>query len=119
VHPTLTPTTSPAFPAGTDTPNPDAKIHNATSQDIPLFVSITFTPATTFDQAVAVLGGALYPWTCDDPRTPVPPSLDEQRAIFAGSHTLLISYPTWERLVQVAASPLVVSVDGTALYQCA
>jgi hypothetical protein len=118
-HSTLTPSVSPALPAGGTTPNPVAKIHNATSQDIPLFVSVAFTPATTFDQAVAALAGVLYPWTCDDPRTPVPPSLDEQRANFAGTHTLLISYPTWDRLLQIAASPLVVSVDGAALYQCA
>jgi hypothetical protein len=118
IRSTLTPSTAPALPGSTDTPNPVAKIHNATAQDIPLFVSVTFTPPTTFDQAVAALGGAPYPWTCDDPRTPVPPSLDEQRAIFTGTHTLLISYPTWERLVQIAASSLVISVDGTALYQC-
>jgi hypothetical protein len=83
-----------------------------------LFASITFTSATTFDQAVAVLGGALYPWTCDDPPTPVPPSPADQRAAFTGSHMLLVSYPTWDHLVQIAASPLVVSVDGTSLYQC-
>jgi hypothetical protein len=118
LHPQLTPSTSSDHPTGTDIPNPLAKIHNATSQNVPLFVSVAFTPATTFDQAVSALGGAPYPWTCDDPRTPVPPSLDEQRTIFAGTHTLLLSYPNWEHLVQVAASPLVLSVDGAVLYQC-
>src|SRR5215469_16186170 len=64
MHPTLTPSTSPAVSSSTSTANPVAKIHNATPQYIPLFVSVTFTPATTFDQAAAVLGGALYPWNC-------------------------------------------------------
>jgi len=110
--------TTPAFTLSTASAASTGKIHNATAQFVPLFVSVTFTSATTFDQAVATVRAALYPWNCDEPRTPVPPPVSEQQALFAGSHTLFLSYATWDFLVGIAASPLVVSVDGTALSPC-
>jgi hypothetical protein len=72
-----------------------------------------------YDEAVALLREHLYPWTCDDPRSPTPPPADQQRASFAVTHALLVSYPTWDELTRLAASPQVVSIDGVALYQCA
>ena len=106
----------------TETPtvaaNPLSRIHNATPGDFLLFVRITFTPSTTYEQAVAILGQDPYPWTCDDPRTPVPPSPAEQAATFASSHTLIVESPAWDVLTRIAASPQVISVDGAALYQC-
>jgi hypothetical protein len=98
--------------------NPLTRIHDVTPDALPLFARITFTPTTTYDQAVAILDHDPYPWNCDDPRTPIPPSLAEQRAAFASLHTLLISYPGWELLKRIASSPRVTSVDGIALYMC-
>ncbi len=95
-----------------------SRIHNASPDYIPLFASITFTRATTYDQATAILQGHVYPWTCDEPRSNVPPPPAEQRANFAAWHGLLMSYPTWDELVRIASSPQVVSVEGTALYPC-
>jgi hypothetical protein len=83
-----------------------------------VFAKVTFTPATTFEQAVPILGSAPYPRDCDDRRTPVPPSTDEQRAAFTTLHTLFIEYASWDRLTHIASSPHVISVDGTPLYQC-
>jgi hypothetical protein len=111
-----TPHVSP--PTATPLPNTLSKIHHATPDYIPLFAGITFTPTTTYEQAITILGRPLYPWTCDEPRTSTPPPLAEQQTAFAASHTLLISYPTWGQLTQIAASPQVVSVDGTPLYPC-
>jgi hypothetical protein len=102
----------------TATVDPLSRIHNATPSSIPFVVAVRFRPSTTFDQAVAILGSTRYPWGCDDPRTPIPPSLDEQRAAFDTSHTLFIEYPSWDQLTHIAASPQVTSVDGVALYQC-
>lgn len=93
-------------------------IHNASAKDWPLFATITFTADTTFDQATAILRGHFYPWTCDEPRSNVPPPLAEQRADFATAHTLRMSYPTWDELTRIASSPQVVSVEGGALYPC-
>src|SRR5262249_48686449 len=108
--------------ASTSTPsvpvNPVSRIHDVTPNSLPLFVKVTFTTSTSFEEAVAVLGSDPYPWDCDDPRTPVPPSTDEQRAAFAVLHTLIIEYVSWDRLTHIASSPHVSSVDGTALYQC-
>ncbi len=87
----------------------------------PLFARITFTTPTTYDQAVAILtaaGDTPYPWTCDDPRTPTPPSLAQQRAAFASLHQLLVSYPSDSLLNQLASSSQVVSVDAAPLYMC-
>jgi hypothetical protein len=109
---------APNAPSPTGASDPVSRIHNATPDYVPLFARITFVPSTTHEQAVVVLGREPYPWQCDDPRTPVPPPLAEQRARFAASHALLISYPAWDELTRIAASPQVVSVDGTALYQC-
>lgn len=100
------------------TVNPLSRIHNVTSNSLPFFAKVTFTPATSFEQAVAILGSAPYPWDCDDPRTPVPPSTDEQRAAFTTFHTLFIEYASWDRLTHIASSPHVISIDGAALYQC-
>ncbi len=86
-----------------------------------LFASVTFTGATTYEQAVAVLreaGVTPYPWTCDDPRTPVPPPPDEQRAAFAASHQLRLSYPTDDQLNRLPSSALVVPVDAAVVYMC-
>jgi hypothetical protein len=86
-----------------------------------LFASVTFTGATTYEQAVALLseaGTIPYPWTCDDPRTPVPPPPDQLRAAFASSHQLLLSYPMDDQVNRLAASTLVLSVDVAPLYMC-
>ena len=52
--------------------NPPARFHHAQPDDIPLFVRVTFTTATSYDQAVATLEMGPcpkepYPWTCDEP----------------------------------------------------
>jgi hypothetical protein len=93
-------------------------IHNASPKDWSLFASITFTADTTYDQAQAILRGHVYPWTCDEPRSNVPPPAAELRANFAAGHYLLMSYPTWDELMRIASSPQVVSVEGTPLYPC-
>ena len=109
---------SPVRTSPTSTTNPLSRIHNATVDYVPLFARIAFTPATTYEQAVIIVGRDPYPWDCDEPRTPVPPPLAERRAAFTASHMLLISYPVWDQLIQIASSPQVVSVDGTPLYPC-
>ncbi len=95
-----------------------AHIHNASPDQFSLFASITFTTDTTYNQATAILRGHVYPWTCDEPRSNVPPSVAEQQASFAAGHYLLMSYPTWDELTRIASSPRVVSVEGTPLYPC-
>lgn len=105
-------------PTATSTVDPLSRIHNVTPGNSLLFIRVLFTPATTFEQAVAIVGGNPYPWDCDAPRTPVPPSLAEQRAAFAASHILYLSYPGQNQLIQIASSPQVVSVVGVALFQC-
>jgi hypothetical protein len=103
--------------------DPQARIHNVTPDNIPLFVRITFTDATTYAQAVAILesgpsGEGPDPWGCDDPRTPTPPPPNVQEAVYNASHTLLLSYPTWDELLWAASSPQVVSVDAATVYMC-
>ena len=93
-------------------------IHNASADDMPLSASITFTADTTYDQAAAILRGHVYPWTCDEPRSNVPPSVAEQLANFAAWHSLNMFYPAWDELVRITSSPQVVSVEGGALYPC-
>jgi hypothetical protein len=93
------------------------RIHNASPTFIPLFVQVTFTSDTSFDQAVTIMG-RVYPWSCDEPRSPTPPPLPDQRANFAVTHHLFISYPSWDQLTHIAAASQVVSVDGVALYPC-
>ena len=93
-------------------------IHNASADDMSLSASITFTADTTYDQATAILRGHVYPWTCDEPRSNVPPSAAEQLANFAARHSLNMFYPAWDELVRIASSPQVVSVEGGALYPC-
>jgi hypothetical protein len=104
------------------TPLPLHRNH-VTPGTYPLFVRITFTETTTYEQATATLQAAgqnEYPWTCDDPRTPVPPPLADRRAAFAASNFLLISYPMDDnQLDQLAASAQVVSVDAYPVYMCA
>jgi hypothetical protein len=93
-------------------------IHNASANNMPLSATITFTADTTYDQATAILRGHVYPWTCDEPRSNVPPSAAEQLANFATRHSLNMFYPAWDELVRIATSPQVVSVEGGALYPC-
>ena len=112
----LTPT---AVPVSTrSAANALSHIHNASADNMPLSASITFTADTTYDQATAILRGHVYPWTCDEPRSNVPPSLAVQQANFAAWHSLNMFYPAWDELVRIAASPQVVSVEGGALYPC-
>jgi hypothetical protein len=110
------PSPSPSITAG------DASSRNhVTPGSAPLFVRVTFTSATTFDQATAILqsaGQAPYPWTCDDPRTPTPPSLDEQRAAFNASHYLFISYAQDSSLNQIASDGRVLSIDAAPMFMC-
>ena len=98
--------------------NPQGRIRNVTPNAIPLFASIIFTPSTTYEQAVAIIGGDPYPWTCDEPRSNIPPPLSERQQAFASTHALLISYPVWDQLQRIASSPSVVMVEGTPLYPC-
>lgn len=120
-----------ASPATSRTPTPTATtasarttadamshIHNASAHNMPLSATVIFTADTTFDQATAILQGHVYPWTCDEPRSSVPPSVAEQLANFAKWHSLNMFYPAWDELVRIAASPQVVSVEGGALYPC-
>jgi hypothetical protein len=104
--------------AATMTVDPTTRCHNASESDVPIFVKVSFTPSTTFDQAIDILGGNPYPWTCDEPRSSTPPSIVEQRASFAATHSLFFSYPTWSQLTHAAASPHVISVDGVGLMPC-
>jgi hypothetical protein len=118
--PTSNPTQEPKII--TPTPGNNSPQHNHVPPGtFQLFASITFTPSTTFDQAVAILkaaGQTPYPWICDDPRTPVPPSLAQQRTEFLSSHQLRLSYPNDNQLNQIASSPQVVSVDPYPAYIC-
>ncbi len=109
--------------------NPLSRIHNMGPDTAPLFVRVTFTPTTTYEQAVAIVQNSptpahVYPWTCDDPRTPIPPSdadlkvAFEGSAAFKGSHSVLLSYAPWDAITRIAASPQVVSIEPDALYQC-
>lgn len=111
---------TPTPPAASTRTEADAasRIHNVSPRDFTLFVSVRFTSETTFSQATAILRGHVYPWKCDEPATPTPPSTTEQQSAFAASHTLLISYPAWDELVRIARSPQVVSVDADPLYPC-
>ena len=111
--------------AFTPTPsvNPLTRIHNVTAARIPLFVRVTFSPTTSYDQAVAILNAdpypsQPYPWTCDDPRSPTPPPLAERRATFAATHSLLLSYAGWDQLTRIVASDSVISVDAAPIYPC-
>lgn len=114
---TLDPSSSMAHPTPTNAVNPLSRIHNASEDNSPLFVTVDFTPTTTYEQALVILRDErVDPWGCDAPHTP-PPSRDERRAAFDRYHTLFISYPTWDQLKQIAASPHVISLYGGA-YPC-
>ncbi len=116
---TLHSPTSTALPASTrSAADALSHIHNASADDMPLSASITFTADTTYDQATAILRGHVYPWTCDEPRSNLPPSTAEQLANFARWHSLNMFYPAWDELVRIASSSQVVSVEGGALYPC-
>jgi hypothetical protein len=108
--PTVTPSPSPTISA-----DAAARIHGASPSYVPLFASVLFAPATTFAQAVAIIGGPPYPYSCDGvPWTPE----QTPQTTFAASHYLLVSYQTWDSLLHLASSPQVISVDGTPLYPC-
>ncbi len=86
-----------------------------------LSVSVTFIPSTSYDQAAALLKAAgenLYPWNCDDPRTPTAPTLAQQRTVFVSTHLLVIFYPDRLGLDTLASSPQVISIDPYPLYMC-
>jgi len=112
------PTSTAAAASTRTTADAMSHIHNASADNMPLSTSITFTSDTTYDQAAAILRGHVYPWTCDEPRSNVPPSTAEQPANFARWHSLNMFYPAWDELVRIASSPQVVSVEGGALYPC-
>ncbi len=119
---TATPTMT-ATATTTATANPEARIHNLSPNSFVLFIRITFTNSTTYDQAVALLGSGPFPtapdpWGCDDPRSPTPPPNVERESAYDGSHTLLIDSTPWDELLWLASSPQVVSVDAAAVYQC-
>ena len=85
-----------------------------------LSVSVTFIPSTSYDQAVAFLKAArenLYPWNCDDPRTPTAPTVAQQRAAFVSTHRPVIFYPDLPGDT-LASSPQVLSIDPHPLYIC-
>jgi hypothetical protein len=107
--------TSTPSPSPTISADAASRIHGASPNSVPLFASILFTPSTTYAQAVAIIGGSPYPYSCDGvPRTPEP----APETTFASSHYLLLSYQTWDSLLRLASSPQVVSVDGEVLYPC-
>lgn len=113
-----TPTPHPQKPTPTPTNNTSQRNHVHSST---LFASVTFTTSSTYDQAVAALNAAgedLYPWNCDDPRTPTPPTVSQQRTAFASSHVLFISYPNLPGLDKLASSPQVLSIDPQVLFMC-
>ena len=99
------------------------RIHVITPESLSLFVRVTFDPETTYDQALAILIAEPHPanpylWTCDDPRTPTPPSPAELRAAFAATHAIYLSYPTWDQVTRIASSDHVLAVDDAVLYMC-
>ena len=105
-------------PTNASTINPRGRIRNVTPNALPLFATIHFTAATTYEQAVAIIGGDPYPWWCDEPRSNIPPPISERQHSFATTHWLLISYPVWDQLTRIASSPNVTLVEGTVLYPC-
>lgn len=103
------------------TPGGTSSQRNHVHDPSTLSVSVTFTASTTYDQAVTAFKAAgenLYPWNCDDPRTPTAPSVSQQRITFASSHMLFIFYPTFPELDTLAASPQVLSIDPYPLSMC-
>ena len=112
---------SSASTSSTSTPNPLSRIHNVTpgaEQSEPLFASVIFTPSTTYEQAVALLGREPLLWSCDGVPSHVPSGFAAGRAAFATSHTLYISYPYWDLLKRIASSPQVTGIYGFAPYPC-
>lgn len=105
------------------TQNPRLRIHNMGPDTAPVFVRITFTTSTTYEQAVSIVQSGptpanIHPWNCDDPRSPTPPATADLKAAFDESHTLLLSYAPWNALTRIAAAPKVISIDPAALYMC-
>lgn len=116
--PNLSPTPYPQKPSPTPTSTSSSRnhVHSWT-----LFVRVTFTPSSAYDQAVAALeaaGESLYPWNCDDPRAPTPPTVSQQSAVFASTHVLFISYPSLPGLDTLASSPQVLSIDPQVMSMC-
>lgn len=114
---TRSPTSTSTLPTLTPTVDPRSRIHNASPNNVPLFVSISYTSATTYKQAAAILPNGPYGENCDGvPRTPFPATYPETQ--FRTTHMLLMSYATWNQLLVIAADPHVTSVDGTSLPPC-
>ncbi|HLW02206.1 MAG TPA: hypothetical protein VKT82_26360 [Ktedonobacterales bacterium] len=104
----------------------------------PQFARVTFTAATSYDQARALLtsiGQTPYPWACSDlyfgtpwpqirqqgaaPLTTPPPSAEQDTpAAFAASHQFLLPDPTQQQISQLAASNLVSAIDAARLPAC-
>ncbi|HEU5367905.1 MAG TPA: hypothetical protein VFU69_05560 [Ktedonobacterales bacterium] len=104
----------------------------------PQFARVTFTTATTYEQARALLtsiGTVPYPWACSDlyfgtpsplsglrslsPLTTPPPSAEQDTPeAYAASHQFLLAYPTGQQINQIAVSNLVVAIDGLRLPAC-
>ena len=62
------------------------RVQNATPGAVPLFARIVFTSFISYVQVGAIIGRDPYPWTCDEPPSPVPPPLAEQQHAFISTH---------------------------------
>jgi hypothetical protein len=124
--------------AAGSTPGSPAGRNHVPAGTRPQFARVTFTAATTYEQARALLtsvGTVPYPWACSDlyfgtptptgglysalPLTTPPPSAEQDTPeAFAASHQFLVAYPTGQQINRIAASNLVVSIDGLRLPAC-
>ncbi len=120
------------------TPGSAAARNHVPSGTRPQFARVTFTAATTYEQARALLtsiGTVPYPWACSDlyfgtptpgsglhniaPLTTPPPSAEQDTPdAYAASHRFLVAYPALKQLDQLAASNLVAAIDGLRLPAC-
>lgn len=111
--------TQASTPKSAPTSRPNTSRNHVHQSGVP--ARVTFTSSITYEQAVADLqaaGEELYPWNCDDPSTPVPPTTAQQSAAFASSHALFIYSPTIPGLDQLATFAQVVSIDPNPMYMC-